>query len=77
MSGSMRHSHIVDAIVVQHLQSHVRSRHSVAGRDFRVLLELVLKIHLYQPADDGNTDKNNPLHSYHSCSHNFLSLNCE
>ena len=77
MSGRMRHSHIVDAIVVQHLQSHVRSRHSVAGRDFRVLLEFVLKIHLYQPADDGNTDKNNPLHSYHSCSHNFLSLNCE
>ena len=74
VSRSMCYGYIVDAVIVQHLQSHIGSRHSVAGGDFRIFLEFTLQVHLYQPTDHSHPDKDNPLHAYHSCSHNFLLL---
>ena len=74
VSRSMCYGYIVDAVIVQHLQSHIGSRHSVTGGDFRIFLEFTLQVHLYQPTDHSHPDKDNPLHAYHSCSHNFLLL---
>ena len=69
MTGRTSNLHIIDAVVVEHLTSHVGACHTIACRYLRVFLELVLQVHLHQPAHNGYADKYNPLHSYY---HNLL-----
>ena len=49
--------HIVNSIVMKHLDSYITSCHAVHQRHLGILLELVFQIGLHQITDEGNTDK--------------------